>query len=84
MSNARPAAPIVAITNSDVVFRQMALMWGVVPVMQSAAGVENPNELARQVADALSLASSGEVVLLVRGFHDEPILNLPSVTVVTI
>ena len=59
-------------------------MWGVVPVMQSAAGVENPNELARQVADALSLASSGEVVLLVRGFHDEPILNLPSVTVVTI
>ena len=84
VSNARPAAPIVAITNSDVVFRQMALMWGVVPVMQSAAGVENPNELARQVADALSLASSGEVVLLVRGFHDEPILNLPSVTVVTI
>ena len=59
-------------------------MWGVIPVIQSAAGVENPNELARQVAGALSLATTGEVVLLVRGFHDEPGLNLPSVTIVTI
>ena len=84
VSNARPAAPIIAITSSDRVFRRMSLMWGVIPVIQSAAGVENPNELARQVAGALSLATTGEVVLLVRGFHDEPGLNLPSVTIVTI
>lgn len=84
VSNARPAAPIVAITSSARVFRRMALMWGVIPVIQSAAGVENPNELARQVADELSLATSGEVVLLVRGFHEDPSLNLPSVTVITI
>jgi pyruvate kinase len=84
VSTARPAAPIVAITGNDKLYRTMSLLWGVIPVYLVEAGKENPNELTRQVTQQLGLASPGESVLLVRGFHENPKLNLPSVTVITV
>ncbi|MCB1644180.1 MAG: pyruvate kinase [Pseudomonadales bacterium] len=84
VSAARPAAPIVAITNEPYVLRRMALFWGVIPLLQDEAGRANPNELARRVARELNLAEQGEYVLLVRGFHDEADLNSPSITVITV
>jgi pyruvate kinase len=84
MSSARPAAPVVAITNRADVCRKMAMLWSVIPVHSENAGKTNPNELARQVIVDEGLASSGEKVLLVRGFHAENEMNIPSVTVLTI
>ncbi len=84
MSSARPAAPVVAITNRPDVCRKMAMLWSVIPVHSDNAGKINPNELARQVITDEGIAKSGEKVLLIRGFHSETALNIPSVTVLTV
>jgi pyruvate kinase len=84
ISAARPAAPIIVLTGSQRAYNKLSLIWGVVPLFDEQAGKSNPNELARQVAIDLGLASTGQFILLVRGFNDNPDLNLPSVTVITI
>ena len=84
VSTARPAAPVVAITHREAVYRQLCLRWGVIPVLNEGVGSVNPNLLARSLAAELGLASSGEYVLLVRGFHGEQDRNLPSVTVIEV
>ncbi len=84
MSSARPAAPVVAITNRPDICRKMAMLWSVIPVHSENAGKTNPNELAREVITEGKLAHTGEKVLLIRGFHSEDALNIPSVTVLTI
>jgi pyruvate kinase len=84
MSSARPAAPIVAITNKQAVYRKMALLWGVLPVFSEDAGKSNPNEIARSIARDLDLVKPGEYILLVRGFHASPEMNTPSITCMTV
>ncbi|MCZ6502983.1 MAG: pyruvate kinase [Gammaproteobacteria bacterium] len=84
ISAARPAAPILALTGNKRIFNKMALLWGVVPLIDTRVGKVNPNELAKQVALDMHLAKPGQHVLLVRGFHDDQAKNLPSVTVLTI
>jgi pyruvate kinase len=84
VSAARPAAPVVAITRDLAVYRRMAMLWGVIPVLEDEAGRTKPNELARRVASELDLAEPGGYVLLVRGFHENPQLNSPSITVITV
>jgi pyruvate kinase len=84
MSAARPAAPVVAITGNEQVYRQMSLLWGVIPVLDVDAGKTNPNELACRVTRELKLADKGDLILLVRGFHSDATKNTPSVTVLTV
>lgn len=84
VSAARPAAPVVAITSNPAVYRRMALLWGVIPLLEDEAGQINPNELARRVTHELDLAQPGGYVLLVRGFHGDPMVSSPSVTVITV
>ena len=60
----------------------MALFWGVIPVLDESTGSENPNEIARRWAESLGLAEVNNSVVMVRGFHDDPALNTPSITVV--
>jgi len=84
MSSARPAAPVLALTNSPEVCRKMALLWGVVPLLSKETGLVNPNVLARETAMKLGLADTGQHILLVRGFHSDPELNTPSITVLTV
>jgi len=84
VSAARPAAPIVALMPTERVQRRMTLLWGVIPVHQTDAGRRNPNLLARTMARDLDLAAPGEYVLLVRGFHEDAMLNTPTVTILTV
>lgn len=84
MSSVRPSAPIIAITRRPEIYRRLALLWGVIPVLSDQAGSVNPNELAREIAKERNLAAPGEKILLVRGFHGEEKLNTPSVTVITV
>jgi pyruvate kinase len=84
MSSARPAAPVVAITNRLDVCRKMAMLWSVIPIYSENAGKVNPNELAREIVRDIGLAKTGEKVLLVRGFHADDMMNTPSVTVLII
>ncbi|MFB3100231.1 MAG: pyruvate kinase, partial [Gammaproteobacteria bacterium] len=84
MSSARPAAPVVAISNQVSTYRKMAMMWSIIPLLVEEDDMGNHNILAKKVARELDLASPGDTVLLVKGFHQDPKLNCPSVTVVTV
>jgi pyruvate kinase len=84
ISAARPDAPVVAVARDEGTCRRIALMWGTLPVLDPEAGSENPNTVARRVAQRLNLAQPGEHIVLVRGFHHEPALNTPSMTLLTL
>jgi len=81
---ARPAAPVIAITNNPEICHRLALMWSIIPVFLEQVGISNPNQLAREVAKDLKLAKEGQYIILVRGFHNEPNMNTPTITVLTI
>lgn len=84
ISSARPAAPVVAISSHLNTCRKMALLWSIIPVLVEESDMGDQNELTRKIAQELELASPGDTVLLVKGFHKDPELNYPSVTVVTV
>jgi len=84
MSSARPAAPVVAITNSAAVCRKLALLWSVIPILNEEVGITNPNELARKTAKDLDMAEDGQHILLIRGFNSDPMLNIPSITILQV
>ena len=84
MSSARPAAPVIAISNNVEACRRMSLLWSVVPILVEEAGSKNPNAIAREIVKEMKLARPGENVLLVRGFHSETEMNTPSITALTI
>ena len=84
ISAARPKAPVIAISPDPRICRRMSLMWGVVPHLDQNVGKENPTVVARRVARELNLAASGESIVLVRGFHAEPELNTPTLTLLAV
>ena len=53
----RPTAPIVAITPSEVVARQMRLVWGLYPVV-----VERESDLDEAIASALTAARKQQLI----------------------
>jgi pyruvate kinase len=84
MSSARPAAPVVSISNSAASCRRMSLMWGVVPHQVEDEDLTDAIAMARDRAQKLGLAKPGEFVLLVRGFHADPMKNTPSITLLRV
>jgi pyruvate kinase len=68
MSEYRPEANIVSMTTSEVTFRRLALIWGVIPVLIPPTATTD--ELFDQVEHVLSsrgLARSGEKVVITTG-----------------
>jgi pyruvate kinase len=84
ISAARPDAPVVAVSPDARVCRRMSLMWGVIPHLDAQVGKENPTAVARRVAKELGLADAGEFIVLVRGFHADPQLNTPTLTLLAV
>ena len=84
VSTARPAAPIVAITSEPRTLQRLALIWGVIPVLNKSTGKVNPNDVARSTAEALGLAEVNDSIVLVRGFNVKSDLNTPSITVINV
>ncbi len=81
---ARPDAPVLAISSDAAVCRRMNLLWGAVPVLDSAAGHEHPNLVARRVVRQYGVAAPGDYIVLVRGFHSNPVVNSPSITLLAV
>ena len=64
----RPDVPILALTPSREVGRQLALVWGVIPhVVPRADGVEAMGDLALKVARASGVAVAGDLVAVTAG-----------------
>jgi pyruvate kinase len=84
VSSARPAAPVIALSANQQTYRRMSLLWGVVPMTATAEEIANPVALARQAVKRIDLAAPGNPILLVQGFHSDPVLNAPSITVLSV
>jgi pyruvate kinase len=84
MSSARPAAPIIAITANERDYHLLSILWGVIAFFEKDLDAIDTKELVRKIASDLGLASAGHCILLVSGFNDDPLLNAPSVTAITV
>jgi pyruvate kinase len=68
VSKYRPKTPIVAFTNQEMTYRQLALSWGVQPCLVPA--VRNAEEMLLNVANAaleMKLAEDGDQVVITSG-----------------
>jgi pyruvate kinase len=82
VASMRPSAPILAVTSNEVTWRQMSLLWGVVPILRDDARPEALPALARELALELGLGSRGQHVLALSGFGDAA--NPPALTMLEI
>lgn len=68
VSKFKPFAPIVAITHNDVVYRQLSLTWGCMPILVN--DITNQSEvfaLAVKAAQELNLLKEGNTAVIVAG-----------------
>lgn len=84
ISSERPSAPIIVITDNQLVCQKLILLWGVIPVYIDHYNYLDASELAKEIAKEKAAAQVGDHVLLIKGFHNTPALNIPSVTVITV
>ncbi len=71
ISSDRPAAPIIALTRSEIVARKMNLLWGVYPHhVANALNTQEFLEYGETVLKDLKLAKKNDYVILVSGLSD--------------
>jgi pyruvate kinase len=64
----RPRVPVVAVTPSEQVYRQLALSWGVVPVRADLAGsTDDLLSIGEQQLRARGIVESGDTILMLSG-----------------
>ncbi|MFI4944665.1 MAG: pyruvate kinase [Burkholderiales bacterium] len=64
----RPRVPVVAVTPSDHVYRQLALSWGVVPVRADLAGsTDDLLTIGEHQLRARGIVESGDTILMLSG-----------------
>ena len=79
VSSRRPPVPIVAVTDSEKVRRQLALVWGVLPVVcQGGSSYEEMWRLGRAEILKLGIATAGSRVVVTAGmpFHVQGTTNM--------
>ena len=81
VSAGRPQAPILSATPDPKAGRLTSLFWGVEPVVVSSNDPGKNHEHTRMLAQEAGLASDGDYVLEVRGFHSDPEQNIPTLAI---
>ena len=68
ISKFRPSIPIISCTNSEKTFRQLAMSWGVVPVMiPLEEDLDNLFDCAVMGAQSLGIVQNGDLVVITTG-----------------
>jgi pyruvate kinase len=69
VASKRPAVPILALTDEPRTFRQLALVWGVVPqLVPHCVDYDEMMLRAKDTVVARELASSGDRIIVTAGF----------------
>jgi pyruvate kinase len=85
VSSFRPPVPILAVTDDPKIYRQLALVWGVIPVLCGrGATYEQMLTYARKQAVGLGLAKEGERVVLTAGFPLQTALTTNTMRIVEV
>jgi len=83
VSSSRPAAPVVAVSEDEQTARIMQLLWGVIPTVVPEGWLK-PDELARHLIQHYGLATNGDIILRVSGFHVDDDLSIPTISVLKV
>ncbi|MFN0069952.1 MAG: pyruvate kinase [Chloroflexota bacterium] len=69
VSRFRPSVPIVAISTHEVTIRQLALIWGVIPILipHEEESTDSLIEQAKRVALANGIVHAGDIVIVAAG-----------------
>lgn len=73
----RPSAPLLGISPSSDVCRILALHWGVIPVVAKEKDTHNWKKLCTTISKDCKLTRTGNTLLLVSGFNDDPDVSEP-------
>ncbi|MFT5393328.1 MAG: pyruvate kinase [Gammaproteobacteria bacterium] len=84
MSSGRPAAPVIAISSIERTYQRMSLMWGIIPVLVDDSQRATSTVLAKRLSQELGLTEPGDFILMVQGFHADPSLSAPSMTLLKV
>lgn len=77
LSADRPSSPLIGVSSNEKICRQLALNWGVVPMFIGEEFTHDWQSLCSKVSVMCDLTETGDRVLLVSGFSDDPELNEP-------
>jgi pyruvate kinase len=80
----RPSAPLLGVSSNSHICRKLALHWGVVPVEVDRKDTLNWKKLSISISRKCKITRTGNTVLLVSGFNDDPDLNEPVMKVVKV
>ncbi|MDH5711305.1 MAG: pyruvate kinase [Gammaproteobacteria bacterium] len=73
----RPGAPLLGVSPHSEVCRRLALHWGVIPIEANEEATHNWKTLSVSLSKQCKLTKTGNTVLLVSGFDDNPDLSEP-------
>lgn len=73
----RPTSPLLGISQNSEVCRKLALHWGVIPIQVNEKDTRNWKKLSIILSKRYKLTTTGNTVLLVSGFNENPDLNEP-------
>jgi len=84
LSAARPTAPLLGVCSDPHITRRLALSWGVIPYLIPESIAHNWKKLCKDLSHRCQLTRTGNQVLLVSGFNDNPELNEPAMKLMRI
>lgn len=73
----RPVAPLLGVCTDESICRRLALHWGVLPFQIEEQNSHDWKKLCTDISVRCQLTRTGNTVLLVSGFNDDPSLNEP-------
>ena len=73
----RPVAPLLGVCTEEFICRRLALHWGVLPFQIEKRNTQDWRKLCKDISSRCQLNRTGNTVLLVSGFNDDPALNEP-------
>lgn len=77
LSSDRPSAPLIGVSSSKQVCRRLSLNWGVIPINIEEQSTHDWQILCNMVSAICGLVETGNKVLLVSRFSDDPTINEP-------
>jgi len=77
LSADRPVSPLIGISSHENICRRLSIHWGVVPIFIDEQYTHDWQTLCNHVVKMCSLTKTGNRILLVSGFSDDPELNEP-------
>lgn len=77
LAASRPTSPLLGVSSKSHICRRLALHWGIIPIEVNEKDTDNWKELCVTISKQCKLTKTGNTVLLVSGFNDNPDLNEP-------